>query len=268
VALPPWQYHDRWALVTGASAGIGEVFARRLAERGMHLVLSARREDRLRALARHLRAAHGVRAEIVPLDLAEPGAPVRLWRQAAHGREIHLLVNNAGFGAQGRFDQLPLQRQSDMVRLNCTALLELTRLALPDMRARGAGAVINVSSIAAFQPIPDLATYAATKAFVLSLSQALWTESREAGVRVLALCPGRTPTEFQAVAGTGAAEGTFGVRTPEQVVAAALRALERGDSYVVPGTENHLASWLVRLLPHSTVGRVLRRLVRRAARRR
>lgn len=260
-----WTYRDRWALVTGASAGLGEVFARRLAERGMHLVLSARREQRLLALAEELRAAYGVQARVIPEDLSEPGAATRLWNRASAEQPIHLLVNNAGFGARGRFDQLPLDRQVAMVQLNCTTLLELSHQAMAAMASRGGGGIINVSSIAAFQPVPDLATYAATKAFVLNLSQSLWAEGRDLGVRVLALCPGRTPTEFQQVAGTGSTEGAFGVRTPEQVVDAALAALERGRHTVVPGLENHLASWLTRLLPRSLLTRGLRRLVRRAA---
>ena len=260
--FPSWQYRDRWALVTGASAGIGEAFAHALAARGMHLVLTARREDRLRDLAPRLSDAHGVQTATVALDLAEPGAAERLWARAAEGRVIHLLVNNAGFGAQGRFDEIPRGRQVEMVQLNCTALLELCQLALPALRGRGDGGIINVSSIAAFQPVPSLATYAASKSFVLSLSQALWSESRDAGVRVLALCPGRTPTEFQEVAGTGSAEGAFGYRTPAQVVEAGLHALERGSHTVVPGTENLLATWLVRLLPRSALTRALKRLVK------
>ena len=260
-----WSYRGRWALVTGASAGIGEAFARRLAERGMHLVLAARRAARLRALADELSRVHGVVAVGVPGDLARPGEAARLWQSASAGRTIDLLVNNAGFGARGRFDELPLPRQVEMVQLNCTALLELTHHALGHMRPRARGGIINVASIAAFQPVADLATYAATKAFVLSLSEAVWRETRGSGLRVVALCPGRTPTEFQGVAGTGFAEGAFGVRTADQVVQAGLRALERGKSYHVPGLENYLATWLVRLLPRSAVTRALKRLVKRAA---
>ena len=145
------------------------------------------------------------------------------------------------------------------------ALLELTHHALRAMRASGSGGIVNVASIASFQPVAGLATYAASKAFVLSLSESLWSEERESGVRVLALCPGRTPTEFQAIAGTGSADGAFGVRSADQVVAAALAALERGRSYEVPGLENWLATWLVRLLPRSAVTRAVKKLVRRAA---
>jgi short-subunit dehydrogenase len=257
-----WIYRDRRALVTGASAGLGEEFARQLARRGMHLVVSALRRERLEALADALRREHGVRVEVVAADLAHDGEARRLWGEACRGGTIDLLVNNAGFGALGRFDELPLARQRAMVELNCGAVLELAHLALREMRERGEGGLLNVASLAAFQPVPRLATYAATKAFVLSLSEALWAENRDAGVRVVALCPGRTPTEFQSVAGTGSTEGAFGVRTPARVVEAGLRALERGASYEVPGLENHLASWLTRLLPRSVVTRALKRLVR------
>lgn len=259
-----WSYRGRWALVTGASAGIGEVFARQLAARGMNLILAARRLDRLEGLATELEAAHGIRALPIAADLARPGEAERLWRQAETGRAVDLLVNNAGFGARGGFDEIPLARQLEMVQVNCTALLELSHFALRSMRERRDGAIVNVSSIAAFQAVAELATYAASKAFVLSLSEALWAENRDRGIRVLALCPGRTPTEFQEIAGTGNADSAFGVRTADQVVAAGLQALERGKSYEVPGAENLLATWLVRVAPRSAVARAARALVRRA----
>ena len=260
-----WRYAARWALITGASAGIGEAFARQLAAKGMNLVLAARREDRLRAIGAELEHAHGVAVVPVASDLARPGEAERLWARASEGRTIHLLVNNAGFGARGPFHEIPLARQVEMVQVNCTAVLELAHHALNAMRENGEGGIINVSSIAAFQPVASLATYAASKAFVLSLSEAIWSEVRDSGIRVIALCPGRTPTEFQAVAGTGSADSAFGVRSPDQVVAAALEALETGRSYEVPGLENYLASWLVRVLPRSAVTRAAKRLVQRAA---
>ncbi|HET7320900.1 MAG TPA: SDR family NAD(P)-dependent oxidoreductase [Longimicrobiaceae bacterium] len=260
-----WVYRDRWALVTGASAGLGEEFARQLAARGVHLVLTARREERLRRLAEELAGRHSVSTLPLPIDLSRPGAAAELWERASRAGPIHLLVNNAGFGTQGRFDKIALERQVEMVRLDCTALLELTHHALRDMRPRGEGGIVNVASIAAYQPVPLLATYAASKAFVLSLSEALHAENEDAGVRVLALSPGRTPTEFQEVAGTGSTEGAFGVRSPEQVVAAALAALEHGRSSVVPGWENAMASRLVRVLPRSALTLALKRLVRARA---
>ncbi len=260
--MQPWTYRGRWALVTGASAGIGAVLAERLATRGMNIVLTARRGDRLDSLARRLRADHGIEAVTIPGDLLEPGEALRIWRAASSGRAIDLLINNAGFGARGAFHELPLERHLDIVRVNVDALVALSHVALADMRPRGHGAIINVSSIAAFQPVPQLATYAAAKAFVLSFSQALWVENRDRGIRVLTLCPGRTPTEFQVVAGTGSAEGAFGYRTPEQVVDAALRALERDRPVEVPGIENRAASWIVRLLPGSALVRVMKAVVR------
>lgn len=263
----PPVYRDRWALVTGASAGLGTEFARSLARRGMNLVLTARRRERLGELAAELSRSCGVATHVVVADLAQAGAPAALWAAATTGREIDLLVNNAGFGAQGPLADLALDRQLQMVQLNCAALLELTHLAVGHMKPRRTGGIINVSSLAAFQPVPQLATYAASKSFVLSLSEALHREVRDHGLRVLALCPGRTPTEFQDIAGTGPVDGAFGVRQPGYVVEEGLAALERGSALVVPGPENHLASLLVRVLPRSTVTRVLKRLVSRAARR-
>lgn len=231
----------------------------------MALVLSARRGERLEALARSLRADHGVSVEVISADLAEPDAAGSLWEAARRGGEIDLLVNNAGFGAEGDFTSIPLERQKEMVQVNCVAPLELAWLAAGEMARRGAGGIINVSSIAAFQPVPRLATYAASKAFLLSLSEAIHAETSSRGVRTVALCPGRTPTEFQAIAGSGSADGAFGSRTPEYVVETGLRALERGNAFTVPGLENYLASLLVRVVPRSAVTRTVERLVRRAA---
>jgi short-subunit dehydrogenase len=261
--VEPWRYKDRWGLVTGASAGLGAVFAEKLAARGMHLALTARREDRLTGLASRLEAEYGIRTAVLPGDLAREGEPLRVWRHASAGRSIDLLVNNAGFGAKGHFADVALQRHVDLLRVNCEALTILAHLALTDMRPRRTGAIINLSSIAAFQPVPHLAVYAASKAFVLSFSETLTAENQRHGIRVLALCPGRTPTEFQAVAGTGSAEGTFGFRTPEQVVDAGLDALERGRTTEVPGFENAAATWAVRALPRSTVIRAMKMITRR-----
>lgn len=264
--MKEWSYRGRWALVTGASSGLGAECARQLRERGMSLVLSARREDRLRALASELRQNAGIQVVVEPADLAARGEPLRLWQRATEGRRIDLLVNNAGFGVLGRFDDVGIERQSEIIRVNCIALMELAHAALTEMRPRGDGGIINVASVAAFQPVPQLATYAASKAFVLSLSESLWSESRDAGVRVVALCPGRTPTEFQEIAGTGTPNGSFGVLSPEAVVAAALAALEGGRISVVPGFGNRLASWGGRLIPRTLLTRFLRRAVQRRTR--
>ena len=264
--MKPWSYAGGWALVTGASAGLGAEFARQLAARGMSLVLSARRAERLEALAAQLKEQHGVDVAVEPADLAAGGEPRRLWQAAAAGRRIDLLVNNAGFGAQGSFHEVPIERLVEMVRVNCTALMELAHAALLDMRPRGYGGIINVASIAAFQPVPGIATYAASKALVLSLSEALWAENRAAGIRVLALCPGRTPTEFQQVAGTGDPRGSWGVRGPEEVVAAALDALEKGRISVVPGLENRLSTLAGRLAPRALLTRVVAPIIERRSR--
>lgn len=261
--MADWSYAGKWALVTGASAGIGAAFALALAGRGMHLVLTARREERLWEMADVLRDRYGVRTEIIAADLSEPGAPERVWAEAAREHTIHLLVNNAGFGLQGRFDALPRERQRRMVELNCGALLELAHLALGPMRERGSGGIVNVASVAAFQPVPRMAAYAASKAFVLGLSEAIHEENRAAGVRVVALCPGTVPTEFQRVAGISRSVSSPGVKTPAQVVQAALGALERDRGYVVPGALNRLGAVLSRLAPLGLVTRVAGAALRR-----
>jgi short-subunit dehydrogenase len=256
----PFAYRGRWALVTGASMGIGEAFAWALAERGMNLVLCARSEDRLQQLARAIRAEHRVQTHVVPADLAQPRAPADAWRRTGEGRDIHLLVNNAGFGLHGRFEALPADRQAEMVALNCTAVLELAHLALGGMRTRGTGGIINVASVVAFQPVPWMATYAATKAFVLSLSQSLAEENRGSGVRVLCVSPGSTPSGFQATAGTRLRDDQPGLLQPREVVDAALHALDAGRAHVAPGLANRVATVLGRLLPLGTVTRIARRL--------
>lgn len=255
MARSEWSYRGRWALVTGASAGLGEAYARALAARGMNVALAARREDRLRALADELAAAHRIRTAVLPADLGEDGASQALWDAATAGREIHLLINNAGFGLKGRFDELPMERQAEMVRVNCIAPLELAHLALRHMRARGGG-IVNVASIAGYQPIPLMATYAASKAFLMAFSEALTEEAREDGVRVLVVNPGPVRTEFQAVAGTQVNDRTSGLRTAEEVVEATLHALEAGKRTVTPGLINHLSGIAVRVAPRSLVVRV------------
>jgi short-subunit dehydrogenase len=256
----PFDYSGRWALVTGASMGIGEAFAWALAERGMHVVLCARSADRLKSVAQAIRAKHRVQAHVVAADLARPGAPADAWARASDGRDIHLLVNNAGFGLHGRFEALPADRQGEMVALNCTAVLELAHLALNAMRPRGTGGILNVASVGAFQPVPWMATYAATKAFVLSLSEALSEENRGSGVRILCLSPGSTPSGFQATAGTRVSPNQPGLMQPRAVVDAALTALDTGKTQVAPGLANRAATVLGRLLPLGTVTRIARRI--------
>jgi short-subunit dehydrogenase len=258
-----WTYRGRWALITGASAGIGEVFARALAERGMNLVLAARREDRLRALGSDLSREFRIQTHSVATDLAKPGAAGVLWIEASSGRRLSLLVNNAGFGLRGEFRELSAPRQVEMVKVNCVAPLELAHLAVNEMWSAGeAGGIINVASVAGYLPIPNLATYAATKAFLISLSEALAEECRP-GIRVVTLNPGPVPTEFQSVAGTNVNEKTLGVRTPEEVVHAALRKLESGGGTVTPGVSNQISAMMARVAPRGLVVRTAKAMYRR-----
>ncbi|MBC8075539.1 MAG: SDR family oxidoreductase [Chloroflexales bacterium] len=255
-------FRGKTALVTGASSGIGEAFARQLAAQGADVVLVARSEARLEALASELTARHGVSATVIAADLSAEGAAARLYDTIrVRGLALDVLINNAGFGSYGAFEQLDAAREHDEIMLNVTALVDLTRAAIPELLARK-GAVINVASIAAFQPIPYMAVYGATKAFVLSFSEALWAQYRTSGLRVLVLCPGATATAF--FESVGALEETVGrMDTPERVVAVALRALERRRSYVIPGLANALlAGLLPRLVPRSIVARVVERMVR------
>src|SRR5437660_4891094 len=224
------------ALVTGASSGIGEAFARALAGRGDDLVLVARSADRLEALAAELRARHGVRAEVIAADLADPAAPDAIAAElAARGLAVDTLINNAGFGTHGEFAAQDAKRERDEVIVNAYAPLALTHALLPGMLARKHGEIVNVASTAAFQPVPYMATYGATKAFLLSFSEALAEEVRAHGVRVVALCPGQTDTAFFTEIG----EARVGrARRPEQLVASALRALRPGR----PGARDRLAN--------------------------
>ncbi|MEU7907101.1 SDR family oxidoreductase [Actinoplanes sp. NPDC049118] len=246
------QLNGQTALITGASSGIGAAYAREFAARGADLVLVARGEAAMRALAGELRGAHGRRVEIVPADLAEPGAAdLVAERVAALGIEIDLLVNNAGFGMHGDFAGADAGRITAQIQLNCVALVDLTRRFLPGMVARGRGAIVNVASTAAFQPLPHMAVYGATKAFVLSFSEALYAEARPAGVKVLAICPGATETPFFDVAGEDAAVGRK--RTPEQVVATTLSALGRGRPSRVDGLANAVLAVVTRWAPRRMV---------------
>lgn len=241
-------------LITGASAGLGAQFARQLAGRGERLVLVARRKDRLDTLASELGNARGV-----ALDLGEPGAAGRLLADIAdHGERVATLINNAGFGLWGRFVELDADRQRAMIDLNCGALVELCHGVLPAMRERGEGAILNIGSTAAFQPGPGMAVYFATKAFVLSFSEALHEELKGTGVRVTALCPGPTATEFGEVAGFKA-KGLFEKlsATPAEVVAAGLKALDKGKAVAIPGLVNRIGAQAHRFVPRTFMRKVM-----------
>jgi hypothetical protein len=247
---------DQFALITGASSGIGACFARALAARGRHLVLVARSKDKLEALTTEIAAKHSLRIEVIQQDLSVPGAADRLAAVLKErGIAVDLLVNNAGFGAQGEFWKLPLDRQLKMLRLNIVTLTELTYLLLPAMVARRSGGIINISSTASFQPIPYTSVYAATKAYVTSFSMGLAEEAGEYGVKVLALCPGGTATNFWEAGQFSKREFPGGLQSPEEVVKVGLRALDRGRSLAVPRFVNRLMIFVQRLAPRRLVAR-------------
>lgn len=239
--------------MTGASAGLGAEFARQLSSRGYRLVLAARRKDRLDALAAELGNARPA-----SVDLSAPGSVAELVADiAAAGERIDLLVNNAGFGLYGDFHQADAGRLAEMVEVNCSALTRLCRAVLPAMIERRSGAILNVASTAAFQPGPHMAVYFATKAYVLSLSEALHEEARPFGVRVSALCPGPTRTEFGEVAhfrGNGGFDRL--AMTPERVVRAGLQGLERNRAVVIPGLVNTAGAIAAQLAPRALVRRI------------
>jgi len=250
------------ALVTGASMGIGEAFAAALAARGYDLALAARSADALDGLAERLRTAHGSAIEVVPVDLSDVAnvEPLIARTEARFGR-IDLLVNNAGFGAHGRFATLEAARQLEMIRLNVESVVALTHRVLPGMIARRSGGIINVASTAAFQPVPYMAVYGATKAFVLSFSEALHEEYRSQGVTVLALCPGQTATNFFKVSGEDGRVGT--ARTSQEVVETGLRALAQRRSYAIDGTQNRVLAFSPRLFPRELIARISAQLLKR-----
>jgi uncharacterized protein len=246
-------YADRWALVTGASSGIGAAFARLLAARGMHLVLAARREEPMRELAAELFTRHGTRTEIIPTDLTDLADVERLADEIDRkGIEIELLVNSAGFAVVADIPNTSREKVLDLVAVNIAAMTDLTYRFLPRMIERKHGGVINVGSVAGFQPVAYMSAYAASKAYVLHFSEALWAEARDHGVTVLALCPGVTRTSFFEVAGAPGWLKKTTAQEPEQVVRAALRAMEKKRNYVVPGWKNYILSLLVRLAPRRT----------------
>jgi short-subunit dehydrogenase len=233
------------ALITGASAGLGAEFATQLAARRHDVILVARSGDRLEALAERLRESHGIRAHVLVQDLTEPDAARRIGAElTARGLTVDLLINNAGFGTCGRFEEIAGQRDHDQLMVNVVALVDLTHELLPGMLERRSGAVINIASTAAFQPSPYFAVYSASKTFVLNFSLALRQEYRRRGIRVLALCPGPVETGFFDTIGTRKAAVTGGMTTPEPVIRAALRALDRDRPYVTPGLGNALAAHL------------------------
>jgi uncharacterized protein len=245
-------------LITGASAGLGEGFARALAAEKRNLLLVARREERLAALAVQLAERHGIAVETMALDLAAPDASEQLMAEvAARGLSVDTLINNAGFGARGSFIEIDLAEQRRMIDLNCTLLMDLCHRVLPGMIERKRGGILNVASTAAFQPGPWMAVYYATKAFVLSFSEALHEEVRAQGVKVAALCPGPTRTEFADVAGMSDSELFKRFATsPEAVVRDGLAALKSNTAVKVSGTMNTIMAESIRFTPRLLARRI------------
>ena len=249
------KWSGKWALVTGASAGIGVALAEELASGGTNLVLTARRKERLEELARRLTAVHKINIEVFPADLADSNAPETIFAfTRERGIEVDLLINNAGFGQYGEFQCIEKHRLLDMVQVNCHAVVHLTRLYLPEMVARRCGDILILASTASFQAVPYISAYAATKAFDLLLAEGLAEEMRPYGIHVCALCPGSTESEFHVVSG----QEKFRRRTEtaEKVARTGLQALAAGKSYIISGLGNYLGAQSQRLVPRHLVTKI------------
>lgn len=240
-------------LVTGASAGLGAEFARQCVRRGDEVVLVARRKERLEALAEEIGNAH-----VIAADLARREAPESLMAELqSRGLSVGTLINNAGFGLVGKFTHLPLDRQREMLDLNIGTLTALCHLVLPGMRERRQGAILNVASTGAFQPGPGIAVYFATKAYVLSFTEALHQELKGSGIKVSALCPGPTATEFGDVAGIESQRFNAFSADASTVVAAGLKGLQRNKAVVIPGLTNKITAQSSRLIPRGAMRRIV-----------
>lgn len=256
------RWRGKWALVTGASAGIGYELAEQLAADGAHLVLTARRTDRLQKLAADLSAKHGIHVEVFTADLTCPEAPPEILAFTNRkGLEIELLVNNAGFGAFGYIHDIPESRLLEMVQVNCSAVVHLTRLYAAPMVQRRHGDILIVASTAAFQAVPFNSAYAATKAFDLIFAEGISEELRPFGVNVCALCPGPTTTEFQRVANQP--DRAFKVaETAEKVARTGLEGLAKGKTTVISGAMNRFMMEAERLAPRRFVARAAAKMMR------
>ncbi|HKS66971.1 MAG TPA: SDR family oxidoreductase [Candidatus Acidoferrales bacterium] len=256
------RWYNKWALVTGASAGIGWALAEQLAAAGAHLVLTARRTDRLEKLAAELAAKHAIDVEVFSADLTRPEASAEiLGFTSQKGRQIDLLVNNAGFGAFGYIHEMEEQRLLEMIQVNCSAVVHLTRLYAPAMVERRHGDILIVASTAAFQAVPYNSAYAATKAFDLIFAEGIAQELRPFGVNVCALCPGPTTTEFQQVAHQPAR--AFRVaETADKVARVGLEGLAKGKSFVISGAMNRIMMEAERLAPRSFVAKAAAKMMR------
>jgi len=255
------EFDGKWALVTGASAGIGRALACELARRGARLILTARRRDRLEALAAELRAS-GTEVRVLAADLFDPEAPARIFAFAeAEGLAVEILINNAGLGQSGRFVESPEEQELAQVRVNCEASVRLARLFVPPMVARGRGWVLFLASTASFEPLPYFATYAATKAFDRFFALGLAEEVARFGVKVTALCPGPTDSEFFAVARADAFK-MRSMQSAELVARKALDGLARGRRTVLPSLDGRLLAFAVRFLPVGWITRAVEHCAR------
>ncbi|MGA8142489.1 MAG: SDR family oxidoreductase [Candidatus Acidiferrales bacterium] len=255
-------WRGKWALITGASAGIGWELAKQLAAGGTQLVLTARRIDRLQRLAAELATKHGVNVEVFAADLIRSEAPEQIYEFTTRKKiEIELLVNNAGFGAYGYIHEIPAERMMEMIQVNCTALVHLTRLYVAGMVERRHGDILILASTAAFQAVPFISVYAATKAFDLLFAEGIAEEVRPFGVRVCALCPGSTNTEFQQVAEQP--DRAFrSAETAEKVARVGLAGLAKGKTHVISGAMNRLMMESERLAPRSFVAKMAAKMMR------
>ena len=255
-------FRGKWALVTGASAGIGVAVARELASHGARLILTARRRERLEALAAEL-AANGTETRVVVADLSDAAAPQQIYDATeGAGLAVDILINNAGLGQYGAFATNRAEQDARQVRVNCEAVVRLSRLFLPRMVERHRGWVLIVSSMASFQPIPYTATYAATKVFDRFFALGLAAEVERYGIKVTALCPGPVPTEFSAVAGWSGMSKRLASQTPEEVARKAVAALARGRRVIVPSRKGAFLMSLERFVPTSMIVGILEKSLR------
>lgn len=257
-------YRGKTALITGASSGLGVEFANQLAARGANLILVARRKERLQAVADAVVLMHKVEVTVMVADLAVVGAAEKLFKSLSRKKlSVDVLVNNAGFGTFGKFENEPIEKIGDELRLNISTLVELSRLVLPSMLKNNDGVIINVASTAAYQPIPYMTVYAATKAFVLSFTEALWGELIGTKVNAIALSPGGTKTEFFEVASNGKAPDGLGkLQTVEQVITVAMKALDKKTPppSVISGASNFALAFSGRFIPRQLLIKVARKM--------